>query len=197
MGLSKFTIAIGASMGEPADMLKANFGIDHRVFESISGLKDTEEFMNFLSDISGNSIPQKYVRHRQVLLDGMRDAHFYISGKKVCIALEPDLTVQISRCLHEAGADIELAVMPNIPAQTVGKIRARHLVAGDMYSIDGYFDLMVAGSHGENTAKRLGIPLYQIGFPTYKVLGCTSRVTIGYIGSLALINDIANLTAKH
>jgi nitrogenase molybdenum-cofactor synthesis protein NifE len=197
MGLSKFTIAIGASMGEPADMLKANFDIDYRVFESISGIKDTEEFMNFLSDLSGNSIPQKYVRHRQVLLDGIRDAHFYISGKRVCIALEPDLTVQLSRYLHEAGADVELVVMPNVPANVTGKIPARSVIAGDMYSINGYFDLMIASSHGENTAKKLGIPLYQIGFPTYKVLGCTSRVTIGYIGSLALINDIANLVAKH
>jgi nitrogenase molybdenum-iron protein alpha/beta subunit len=99
--------------------------------------------------------------------------------------------------LHEAGADIELAVMPNVPARVADKVQAHNIIAGDMYSINGYFDLMVASSHGENTAKKLGIPLYQMGFPTYKVLGCTSRVTIGYMGSLALINDIANLVAKH
>ena len=57
----------------------------------------------------------------------------------------------------------------------------------------GNFDLLISNSHAEDTAKRLGAPLYQMGFPVYKVLGNSHKVTIGYRGTLGLINDIANL----
>ncbi|MBI1811711.1 MAG: nitrogenase iron-molybdenum cofactor biosynthesis protein NifN, partial [Nitrospirae bacterium] len=48
----------------------------------------------------------------------------------------------------------------------------------------------------EDTAKRLGAPLYQMGFPVYKVLGNNHRITIGYWGTLTMINEAANLLAK-
>ena len=43
----------------------------------------------------------------------------------------------------------------------------------------------------------LDTPLYQLGFPVYKILGKTAQVTIGYRGSLALINEIANRMNDH
>ena len=55
---------------------------------------------------------------------------------------------------------------------------------------------MISNSHAEDTAKRLGIPLYQTGFPVFKVLGNTSEITIGYRGTLALVNALGNLLAK-
>lgn len=192
MGASKFTIVIGASMEPAARVLKERYGIEYRVFKGISGLKDSDIFMETLSMLSGREIPPKYERQRRVLIDGMRDAHFYYGGKRVCLALEPDLSFQISRWLDEMGAKIELAVIPSY-APSAEKIHAKNVVVGDLFSIEGDFDLLISNSHAEDTAKRLGVPLYQMGFPVYKVLGNNSRITIGYRGTLGLINDIADL----
>ena len=195
MRLSTFTIAIGASMEAPARILKERFGIEYRIFESISGLQDVDAFINTLSTISKRPIPHRYERQRRILVDGMRDAHFYYGNKRVGLALEPDLSIQMSRWLYEMGADVALAVIPTSPA-SAGKILSREVVVGDLFSIEGGIDILVSNSHGEDTAKKLGVPLYQIGFPVYKVLGNTSRVTIGYRGTLAMINEIANMLLR-
>ncbi|MDI6727771.1 MAG: nitrogenase iron-molybdenum cofactor biosynthesis protein NifE [Thermodesulfovibrionales bacterium] len=179
MGSSGFTIAIGASMESAAMILKERFGIEYRVFEGISGLKDADMFMEALSMLSGKQVPAKYGRQRRVLIDGMRDAHFYYGGKRICLALENDLSLQMSNWLGEMGTAIEMV----------------DVNSEDLFSIEGDFDLLISNSHAEDTAKRLGVPLYQMGFPVYKVLGNNHRVTIGYRGTLGLINDIANVLA--
>ncbi|BCB95329.1 NifEN2 [Dissulfurispira thermophila] len=176
MGSSDFTIAIGASMESAAMILKERFGIEYRVFESISGLKDADMFMETLSMLSGKPIAKKYERQRRILIDGMRDAHFYYGNKKIYVALEPDLTVQTMHWLDEMGAVVEIV----------------DVNSNDLFSIQGHFDLLISNSHAEDTAKRLGVPLYQMGFPVYKVLGNNHKVTIGYSGTLSLINEVAN-----
>jgi len=192
MRLSEHTLAIGASMGAAAEMLKDKFEIDYTVLESVSGLEDTGALMETLSRLSGKPVPAKYERQRRILTDGMRDAHFYYGGKKICLALEPDLSIQVSRWLYEMGANIELAVLPTSSA-SMYKIRAKEVTVGDLFSIEGDFDALISNSHGEDMAKKLGVPLYQMGFPVYKVLGSNSRITIGYRGTLNMINEIGNL----
>ena len=196
MRLSGFTLAIGASMFRAAELLHDRFGIEFKVFEGISGLKDVDELLETLAALSGKPIPAKYERQRRILTDGLRDAHVYLSGKKACLALEPGLAAQTSRWLYETGVDVELAVIP-VPESTknsrADRIRAKNVFTGDLFSVEGEFDVLIAGSHGEDTAKRLGVPLYQTGFPAYKRLGATSQVTIGYRGTLASVYELANL----
>ena len=185
MSKSEFTIAIGASMETSAKKLKDRFNkdrfnIEYKALESIAGLRDTDMLMETLSMLSGKPIPQKYERQRRILIDGMRDAHFYYGSKKICTALEPDLSVQTSRWLEEMDCEV-FEVDANKSA---------------LFSIEGDFDLLISNSHAEDTAKSLGAPLYQMGFPVYKVLGNNSRVTIGYRGTLSMINEAANLLAK-
>jgi nitrogenase molybdenum-cofactor synthesis protein NifE len=195
MGYSAFTIAIGLHMEPPAKYLGERFGIEYKVFESISGLKDVDMLMETLSMLSGNPLPPRYERQRRILIDGMRDAHFYFGSKRICLALEPDLCVQTSKWIGEMGAVVSLAAIP-ASAPYAERIRAEHIMTGDLFSIGGKYDLMISGSHAEDTAKSLGVPLYQMGFPVYKVLGNTAKITIGYRGTLALINDIANLLTE-
>jgi nitrogenase molybdenum-iron protein alpha/beta subunit len=162
------------------------------MFESIAGLRDTDRFLETLSEFSGKPVPGKYQRQRRALVDGMRDAHFFTGGKKVCIALEPDHAVQVSRLLDEAGASVELAVIPTL-SEAADLICARDVEIGDLFSLESGFDLLIANSHAEDTAQRLKVPLYQAGFPVYKVLGYTSKVTVGYRGALGIINEMGNL----
>ena len=192
MGGSRFTIAIGLSMKKAAMKLEEMFGIEYRVFDGLAGLEDTDGFMETLAALSGKTIPDRYRRQRRVLVDGMRDAHLLYGKKKVALALEPDLSVQFSKVLAEMGASVPLSVLPNESPSAV-RIVADEVTAGDLFSIDGDFDILVSSSHAVETARRLGALLYQAGFPVYKVFGNTAKVTIGYSGTLTTINDMANL----
>ena len=196
MSGSALTLAVGKSMESAAKILKNTCGIEYRVLEGLCGLRDTDRLMEMLSEVSGRPMHQRYERQKKVLIDGMRDAHFFYGNKKVCLALEPDLTLQMSRWLDEMGATVELAMIPTLAA-SADLIRARNVEIGDLFSIRGRFDLLISNSHGSDTAQRLKAPLYQAGFPVYKVLGAASRVTIGYRGTLAMINEVGSLMMQH
>jgi len=195
VGSSEFTIAIGTCMEAPAQALYKRFGTEFRTFEGLSDLAEVDTFLGLLAALSGKPVPDKYERQRRTLIDGVRDAHFFTAGKKVCIALEPDHAAQQSRLLSGAGMEIALAV---IPAEGPGavKIQAARTMISDLFSIEGKFDLLVSNSHAEETAKRLGAPLFQTGFPVYKLFGNTARISIGYRGVLGIINEVANILIK-
>ncbi|MGC2064468.1 MAG: nitrogenase iron-molybdenum cofactor biosynthesis protein NifE [Thermodesulfovibrionales bacterium] len=195
MGSSDFTIAIGTSMEAPAMILKERFGIEYRVFESLAGVAEMDAFMEVLGMLSGRNPHPKYERQRRILIDGMRDAHFFTAGKKAMIALEPDHCVQVSRVLDSIGIDVSLAVIPP-NSVTAPHIIAKKVVAGDLSSLVEETDMLISNSHAEDIAADLGVPLLQAGFPVYKVLGQTARITVGYRGALSFINDVANLLAK-
>ncbi len=196
IGVSEFTIAIGASLEPAARNLKERFGTGYRVFESLAGLEDSDRFMETLSMLSGMGMPERYARRRRMLIDGMRDAQVFLGGKKVCIALEADLALQTSRWLTGAGARVSLAVLPAATA-AAGKVEAERVVVGDLSLIDGDFDLLISNSHAEDIAARLGVPLFQAGFPAYKVIGATNKVTIGYHGTLSLVQEVASVFLRN
>jgi nitrogenase molybdenum-cofactor synthesis protein NifE len=195
MGCSAHTIALGMSMEPAAKLLQNKSGIDYRGFVSIAALSNTDKLMELLSRVSGNPVPLKYERQRRILVDAMRDAHFYFGGKKICIALDPDHAAQMSQWIAEMGAEVDLAVIPGL-SPAADHIEAREVRIGDLYSIDGEFDLLISNSHAESVAKRLGIPLYEMGFPVYKTLGYTHKVMIGYRGTLTMIDEVGTLLMK-
>ena len=195
MADASFSIGLGMSMETAAKQLHRKFGIEYRMFESAAGIADSDQLMQTLAAVSGNPVPSKHERQRKVLKDAMRDAHLFFGGKKICIALEPDLAVQASKWLDEMGAVVKLAVIPTLSA-AADRICAQEVVISDLYSITGEFDALISNSHAESTARRLGIPLYEMGFPVYKTFGYTSKVTIGYRGTLTMISEMANLLMK-
>jgi nitrogenase molybdenum-cofactor synthesis protein NifE len=196
MSGARLTLAVGMSMEPAAKLLKETCGIEYRVIKGLCGLQDTDRLMEILGEAAGKPMHRRYERQRKILVDGMRDAHFFYGNKKVCLALEPDLALQESRWLDEMGARVELAVIPT-QAASADRIIARRVEVGGLFSIRGRFDLLISNSHGSDTALRLKTPLYQTGFPVYKVLGAASRVTIGYRGTLAMIHEVGNLMMHH
>ena len=165
------------------------------MFDSATGLEDTDELLRILCRISGKPIPRQYDRQRRVLVDSMRDAHFFFGGKKVCLALEPDHALQTAKWISAMGAFVDLAIIPTLSG-AAEHILAREVQIGDLHSIVGEFDVLVSNSHAECAAKRLGIPLYEMGFPVYKSLGYTSKIMSGYRGMLLMVNEMANLLMK-
>jgi nitrogenase molybdenum-cofactor synthesis protein NifE len=189
---AEFTLVIGASLESPAIKLKERFGIEYRIFESLSGLNNVNTFMETLSMISGRHMPTRFERQRSIMIDAMRDAHFHFGGKRACIALEPGHSVVMAGLLDDMGAVAARTVIPQ-HAPSASVIKSQEVIVGDLNSVGDGFDILISNSHAEETAKRLNVPLYQTGFPVYKILGNTARFTIGYRGTLDVINDIGNL----
>ena len=195
MGSAIFTLAIGPQMESPARKLNDLSGVPYITLDGITGAPDCDLLLKTLSELSGAPVPQKYKRERRVLNDLMTDAHNYLSGKKICLALEPAHALGLSRLIAQTGAEVSLAVVPQ-KSGYLENIFAREIVIGDFYSVQGNSDLLIASSHGTNTARRLGIPLLEEGFPVYKRFGYCQKETVGYRGAARLVADMANIFSK-
>lgn len=195
MANSEFTIVIGPSLEQAGEILRERFDIEYSLIDSLNGLHAFDRFLELLSLISDRNTPEKYLRQRRVLIDGMRDVQVYLTDKRVAIALETDLAIQTSRWLNELKVEVDLAVVP-VKTERVKKINAKHKVIGSLWDIKGEFDLLISNSYAQQIAKEIGIPLYEMGFPVYKTIGYPNKTTIGYMGTLSLINEVANLMIK-
>jgi nitrogenase molybdenum-iron protein NifN len=197
MGRAAWTIAIGAQMRRAAEALQAKAGVPFRVFERLCGLIPNDEFIMFLSEISGRPVPMKYRRLRGQLADAMLDAHFHIGGRKLAIGAEPDLLFDLSSMLHEMGARVTVAVTTT-QSPVLERVLTDDVLIGDLEDLENLArdrgcGLLIAHSHGRQAAQRLKIPFYRAGFPMFDRLGAGHQLSVGYRGTRDLIFDIANL----
>ncbi|MDA9537605.1 nitrogenase iron-molybdenum cofactor biosynthesis protein NifN [Bradyrhizobium ottawaense] len=201
MGRAGWTIAIGAQMQRAAEVMQVKTGVPFRVFERLCGLCPNDEFMMFLSEISGRPIPLKYRRQRGQLADAMLDAHFHIGGRKLAIGAEPDLLFDLSGMLHDMGAQVTAAVTTT-QSGVIERIKTKEVLIGDLEDLEGlaetrHCDLLITHSHGRQAAARLKVPFYRTGFPMFDRLGAGHQLSVGYRGTRNLIFDIANLVIAH
>ncbi|WP_454631847.1 nitrogenase iron-molybdenum cofactor biosynthesis protein NifN [Bradyrhizobium cenepequi] len=197
MGQAAWTIAIGAQMRRAAEAMQARTGTPFRLFERLCGLLPNDEFVSFLSEISGKPVPVKYRRQRGQLADAMLDAHFHIGGRKLAIGAEPDLLFDLSSMLHEMGAQVTAAVTTTL-SPVLERVKTHEVLIGDLEDLEELAkardcDLLITHSHGRQAASRLKIPFYRAGFPMFDRLGAGHQTSVGYRGSRGLIFDIANL----
>ena len=162
------------------------------MFDAATGLAATDALLTQLTLLSGMPAPERLERDRRILVDAMRDAHVRISGRRIALALEPDHAAAIAAILDEMAARPVCAVVPT-SAPVIRRISADEVVVGDFASVPADIDLLVAGSHGRRTARVLGVPLLETGFPRFEVYGASRQLTVGYRGAIAVIDAIANL----
>jgi len=191
---SAHTLVLGASLEPAARDLHERFGTPYTVIEAATGLAGTDHLLTVLTLLSGAPMPPRFERDRRVLVDAMRDAHLRISGRRVALALEPDHAAAVAAILDEMAARPVCAVVPTGSAAT-RRIEADEVVIGDFASVPSDIDLLVAGSHGRRTAHMLGVPIFETGFPRFEVFGASRQLTIGYRGTTAVVDAIANLLA--
>lgn len=202
---SHFTIAIGESMRAAAEILEQKFGTNYEVLPRLTGLNAVDQFLWILAQIKNNQnsgnqetkpqVPAKYQHQRRQLQDAILDTHFYLGGKKVSLALEPDLLYQTSWLLQEMGAEIQGAVTTtNSPI--LEKLPTEEVIIGDLEDLEGLAsgsDLIITNSQGKSLADKFHIPLYRMGYPIYDRLGNGSRCLVGYRGTMQLLFDLGNI----
>jgi nitrogenase molybdenum-iron protein NifN len=202
MGRAAWTIAIGAQMKRPAEALKIRTGTPFKLFERLCGLEPNDELMRFLSRITGRPVPRKYRRLRGQLVDAMLDGHFHIGGRRLAIGAEPDLLNDLGSMLHEMGAHMTAAVTttqsPVLEHLPVDEVLIGDLEDLEIMAEERGCDFLVTHAHGRQMSKRLNIPFFRAGIPTFDRIGSGHQLSIGYRGTRDLIFRIANmLIADH
>ncbi|MFN6179932.1 MAG: nitrogenase iron-molybdenum cofactor biosynthesis protein NifN [Dolichospermum sp.] len=199
LGSSAFTLALGESMRQAAKILEERFGTNYQVFRDLIGLEPVDEFLQKLSLLSGNPVPEKYRRQRRQLQDAMLDTHFYFSAKRVSLALEPDLLWTIVKFLQSMGAEIHNAVTTT-RSPLLQELPIKDVTIGDLEDFEKLAigsDLLIGNSHVNTISKRLSIPLYRLGIPIYDRLGNGLFTKVGYRGSIELLFGMGNLFIEH
>jgi nitrogenase molybdenum-iron protein NifN len=197
MGYASWTIAIGEHMRLAAEATQKKTGVPYKIFDRLCGLSPNDDFIMFLSTISGKPVPAKYRRQRGQLVDSMLDGHFHIGASKLAIGAEPDLLFSISSMLHEMGAKVTAAVTTT-QSPLLERISTEEVLIGDLEDLetlakDKGCDLLITHSHGRQAAERLKIPFYRMGLPMFDRLGAGHLVSVGYRGTRDLIFDLSNL----
>ena len=191
------TLVIGPSMNKAADELQRLTGVpDHR-FDHLMGLDATDALIDTLHRLSGEPVPERLERQRAQLQDAMLDTHFMLGMARFALAGDPDLLIAFSQLLAGIGAETVAAVSP-VNAPALQQVSSEQVKIGDLEDLEalaktGKAELMIANSHGVESAQRLGIPLLRAGFPQYDTLGGYQKTWIGYRGTRQTLFDLANI----
>lgn len=197
LGDARATLVIGRSMAKAADRLHELTGVpDYRV-DHLLGLQATDDLMLALHAISGEPVPERMERQRAQLQDAMLDCHFMLGMGRFALAGDPDLLQAFSAMLHGVGALTVVAVAP-VNAPVLHDVHANAVKIGDLEDLEklareNAAEVLIANSHGVETAQRLGIPLLRAGFPQYDTLGGYQKTWIGYRGTRQALFDLANI----
>ncbi len=195
-GRSVATLYVGDSLAKAGLKLKEKFGIPAYGFTSLTGLAETDRFMEVLSAISGRPIPEKHRRWRSRLMDAMVDSHYQFGTKRVAIALESDNLKTLTGFLAGMGCEIQAALSATRTRGLDG-LPSANVFVGDLEDLETDAvgaDLIVANSNGRQAAAKLKIGAHlRAGVPVFDRLGAHQKVWVGYRGTLNLVFEAANL----
>ena len=195
-GRSVATLYVGDSLAKAGRKLQEKFGIPAYGFTSLTGLVETDRFMETLAAVSGRPIPEKHRRWRSRLMDAMVDSHYQFGNKKVAIALESDNLKTLTGFLAGMGCEIQAALSATRTRGLDG-LPSENVFVGDLEDLEtaaAGADLIIANSNGRQAAGKLKIGAFlRAGLPVFDRLGAHQKVWVGYRGTLNLVFETANL----
>jgi nitrogenase molybdenum-cofactor synthesis protein NifE len=195
-GRSVATLYVGDSLAKAALRLKEKFAIPAYGFTSLTGIAESDSFMETLAAISGRAIPEKQRRWRSRLMDAMVDSHYQFGNKKVAIALESDNLKTLTVFLAGMGCHIQAALAAT-RTRGLDALPCDNVIVGDLEDLEVAAvgaDLIVANSNGRQAANKLKIGAHlRAGVPVFDRLGAHQKVWVGYRGTLNLVFETANL----
>lgn len=191
--------------------LEDNYDVKNYRLNIPRGLRDTDALMKLLSKLSGKEIPKKYMKQRERYLDGMIDSHKYNAAGRLAIFGEPDFVYSTARLALENGALPVVLSTGEVCDTLEDKLKdemdnvSSLLFAGD-YKIlnDADFkeiekwilelkaNVMIGSSDGRRIEEKHKIPLIRASFPIHDRIGGQRLMTVGYEGSLMLLDNITN-----
>ena len=169
------------------------------------GIEATDLFVNLLKELTGHPLPDVLQRERGRLLDGMIDSHKYNAEGRAVIFGDPDMVLAVSSICMENG------IVPAVAASgvhskalelemqtlTAGRTDVATVTETDLavirdLAVKAEANIAIGHSDGRYLTEREGIPLVRLGFPIHDRVGGQRLVSVGYAGTMMLLDRITN-----
>ena len=203
----------GAAAGE---FLRDTHQVPHHLVSTPYGIKNTDDMLRKIQEITGKEIPESLVHERGIALDALADlAHMFFANKKVAIYGHPDMVLGLAQfCMEvelepvllligdDQGSkykkDPRIAELKRIAHFDIDIVHNADLWELEQRIKDGLkLDLILGHSKGRYIAIDAKIPMVRVGFPTFDRAGLYRKPTIGYRGAMELAEAIANAMFTH
>ena len=209
MGGAVATIQMGVTIDDaisPGKYLEEQFGVPLYNIPIPIGVENTDLFMNTLVEITGHDVPEGLKNERGRLLDGMVDSHKYNFPGRIVIFGEPENVYSVTKTCLENG------VFPAVIATggQVGKLNqlvtaalgdrvgdSKILIETDFAAIlaacqEMNVNIAIGPSDGRYLTEKGEIPLVRLGFPIHDRVGGQRLLSVGYTGTMMLLDRITN-----
>ncbi len=209
MGGAAATIQMGITIEDgisPGNYLEEEFGVPLYNIAIPMGVESTDAFINTLVEITGKKVPESMKQERGRLLDGMIDSHKYNFQGRSVIFGEPEMVYGVTKICAENG------IFPAVVAtgSQIGKFNqlvtaavaecseeSKILIETDFSHIlaaskEGKVNIAIGPSDGRYLTERGDIPLVRLGFPIHDRVGGQRLLSVGYTGTMMLLDRITN-----
>jgi nitrogenase molybdenum-iron protein beta chain len=172
------------------------------------GIKATDRFIQAVAKAARVSVPEAINEERGRLVDVVADMQQYFYNKKVALYGDPDTLIPLIEFLTDIGMK-PTAIVSGTPGKEFAK-RLEPIVAdkvpgvkyangpqADMYKLHSWIkeepvDLIIGNTYGKYIARDENIPFIRYGFPIIDRIGHSYFPTVGYMGTLRLVEMILN-----
>jgi nitrogenase molybdenum-iron protein alpha/beta subunit/MoaA/NifB/PqqE/SkfB family radical SAM enzyme len=214
MAGARHTIELSAfinSEDSPAVYLHDTYSVPFTRLPLPVGIRGVDALVNTVIDLGG-FYPESLIKERGRYIDAMVDSHKYCAEARVALFGEPDFVYAMTRlCCENGSVPVVIATGSVCPGlrekleQEVDECAARMFVQKPVILDDCDFDtietyikdrgvnVMLGSSDGRRIAHRLNIELVRCAFPIHDHVGGQRVKTIGYEGSLHILDRIANI----
>jgi V-containing nitrogenase beta subunit len=199
-----------------AQHLTSEFEVPNVISPTPYGIRNTDELLRHISELTGKPIAASLVRERGIAIDALMDlAHMFFADKRVAIYGHPDQVIGLAEfCL-----EVELKPVLLLFGDDNGKpkkdprikalkertdIDIEIVMNADLWELERRIrnkqlnvDLIMGHSKGRYIAIDANIPMVRVGFPTFDRAGLYRKPLIGYRGAMELGETIANTLFSH
>lgn len=214
MAGARFTVELSSftgSTGSVAEYLYENYGVPYKKCNLPVGLRDNDELLKILAELSGQKLSEKRRKERGRFADAMIDAHKYNGEARAAVYGEPDFVYSTVRmCVENGIVPVIAATGTKCPelkealereikgvAEVYHINRCEILDEVDFQTLQEYAEelrvnLMIGNSDGRRVAEKLRLPLVRRSFPIHDRMGGQRLRSIGYEGALTFLDEISN-----
>lgn len=214
MAGAKLTIELSTfidSTCSPAEYLEEEFGVPFKRLNLPIGIRDTDKFIEALVEVGAVKLTE-LIKERGRYIDAMVDSHKYCAQGRAVIFGEPDFVYSMTRLCCENGVvpvvvatgSVCKSLKPMLEEE-IKECADTMLIEKTVIVDDCDFDtieslalelkanVMIGSSEGRRISHKHNIDLVRCAFPIHDRVGGQRIRTLGYEGSLSILDQIANI----
>lgn len=190
----------------PGAYLEEEYGVPLYNLPLPIGLQNMDLFIGTLHSITHKPVPENIRLERGWLCDAMADSHKYMAEVKPVIYGEPEIVYSIgSLCVENGSFPVVMATGTSSPSlskhvnslckknqPTLKIMEHADFAMIERESIELQANVAIGHSGGKVLTERHDIPVVRVGYPIHDRVGGQRILTLGYTGSLTLLERITN-----